>query len=151
MLWIDEEAMAHSFLAQWGPVHAEMHAASTDEISQRAAVVEAGLRAQTMLTGDVTTPLATAVRALRQLNSAVVYAKHQSLYGTRPASKGAALARYGFAWTKGPSQWPSVSAEAEAALKQTTDVWNKLGGDLVEKPTKRQLKAQISDASTAAE
>jgi len=74
MLWINDAAMAQTFLAQWGPVHSMQ--CEADEFSQRAAVVESGLRLQTMMTGDVCTPLSTAIRALRTLNKAVADAKH---------------------------------------------------------------------------
>ena len=47
-----------------------------DEITQRMAVVEAGMRVQKSLGGSFTTPLAEAISALRKLNSVVNVAKH---------------------------------------------------------------------------
>ena len=49
---------------------------TSDEITQRMAVVEAGMRVQKTLGGSFSTPLAEAICALRKLNSVVSVAKH---------------------------------------------------------------------------
>ena len=95
-----------------------------DEFAQRAAVVEAGLRTQALLIGDVITPLASSIRALRQLNAAVVESKHKGLTAGPAVNKMGSLESYGFVKKTGPMQWPVAQAVA------------------------RKLKLQLSDAST---
>lgn len=86
MLWVNDPQLAASMVAAWSPVHDALGEAIDDEVHQRAKVVEAGLAAAKLTTGDVTTPLATAVRALRMLNSASNDAKH--CHDTEAASNG---------------------------------------------------------------
>ena len=57
--------------------------APADEVTQRVKVVEAGMRTMESLSGSPVTPLSVAVRALRQLNSAVGVAKHVPDAGPR--------------------------------------------------------------------
>lgn len=56
-----------------------------DEIDQRTAVIEAGMRVSRCL-GTTTTPLAAAVTALRKLNSVVKKAKHDE-FAAKPAEE----------------------------------------------------------------
>ena len=91
MLWVNDRSLADSLIAARGASQgASLYEGFADEVSQRAKVVEAGLATAQLLTGDATTPLASAVRALRQLNAAANAAKHAqrpqafSWYGTRP-------------------------------------------------------------------
>ena len=54
----------------------QSHVRPIDEIDQRVAIVEAGMVVQQKL-GGFSTPLATAIRALRSLNGVVNEAKHE--------------------------------------------------------------------------
>lgn len=66
--------MALKLIEAWGPSAAA--GPCGDEVAQRAAVIESGLRTAALVTGSPVTPLSAAIRALRQLNAAVGEAKH---------------------------------------------------------------------------
>mmetsp|Transcript_125154 Transcript_125154/g.249870 ORF Transcript_125154/g.249870 Transcript_125154/m.249870 type:complete len:359 (+) Transcript_125154:38-1114(+) len=124
MLWVNSPEQAAELLKAWCPHgHAAEAHAGDDEVRQRAAVVEAGLATAKVLTGKVTTPLSTAVRALRQLNAAVADSKHQEEGGQDDhAHSGVA----------------STAADLAGAMH-----------DGVRKRSGRQLRLQVSEASTA--
>lgn len=73
-IYINDEAMAKYFVDQI----VQSRTMGTDEVSQRVATVEAGMRISNELSGNPTTPLQSAIRALRQLNKASNDAKHAS-------------------------------------------------------------------------
>ena len=70
--YINDAAMAERYLAMLAP--SQVHV--PDEVTQRMAVVEAGMRVSKCLGPHTTSPLAAAVSALRKLNAVVNVAKH---------------------------------------------------------------------------
>ena len=75
-LYINNAESAQYYMALWKPVEAPMCSFS-DEISQHASTIEAGLRVQHLLSGGTqVSPLKMAIQALRQLNRAVNVSKH---------------------------------------------------------------------------
>ena len=79
--YINDRAAAEKYLSDIAARAADV--AQVDGISQRCAVVEAGMRVQQALGNSYTTPLAAAVDALRKLNATVNIAKHEDFPGDR--------------------------------------------------------------------
>eukprot|EP00419_Tripos_fusus_P056704 CAMPEP_0172927578 /NCGR_PEP_ID=MMETSP1075-20121228/217536_1 /TAXON_ID=2916 /ORGANISM="Ceratium fusus, Strain PA161109" /LENGTH=466 /DNA_ID=CAMNT_0013788837 /DNA_START=63 /DNA_END=1463 /DNA_ORIENTATION=+ len=78
MAWINDAALAEQWLAQWAPVQSAVEGTGLDDATaQRGKVIEAGLHVAQMTTGAASTPLASAIRALRMLNASVNEAKHR--------------------------------------------------------------------------
>jgi len=81
MLWVNNGALAAQLVALWQPTEGSSQQSGpmeqVDDVWQRATVVEAGLATAQLLTGDPSTPLFTAIRALRALKGIVVAAKPQ--------------------------------------------------------------------------
>ena len=81
-IYVNERSIAEKFLQGFHPPDCKSAyaraAVPTDEITQRVATIEAGLRVQHALAaGSTITPLSSAIRALRQLNRATNDAKHE--------------------------------------------------------------------------
>ena len=78
MAWVNDAALAEKWLAQWAPAQSTVEGTGLDDATvQRGKVIEAGLHVAHMTTGAATTPLASAIKALRLLNAAVNAAKHR--------------------------------------------------------------------------
>jgi len=178
MLWVNDGELAQQLLASWAPTATVNEL--PDEFTQRAAVVEAGLRMQSMLTGDVCTPLATAIRAFRQLNAAAVAAKHHGHdedghveETPKPSMKKYGMMRakeHGIArlaqkleaprtglwrfWRRqpGPAPWPKARELQEGHASGRDRYWRSKPGiaPWPKEEPKRMLKMQLSEVSTAA-